>query len=284
MIRRGNGNWRQTSKFHYLSDEEITQAIEIGSELQRACQLGSDNRLAVLRIDSGSPLHTEEGISKLLAAFGDIAGSAYPVQFADDWYFYFYFEETIQLEAANSWILNCLEAGGIGDGVHMYRPGDCVPLPLQPGFAWLNHQGQIIVRREEISIESALSLLLHDLNKRALSCDTLLVICQTLPEVQSEDLELQLCCEAPEVIDSELPEENYPTLPDKQGLSVLAVETPQPDTKDIPGGFLQLAIPMDIKPTVSEEKSSRAPPRNIRNYVSRRKASTVDERSANGDL
>lgn len=158
-----------------------------------------------------------------------------------------------------------------------------MPLPLQPGFAWLNTLGQVIVRREEISLESALALFIHDFNKNALSAETILTVPQMDSDISQQHLELQVYCEEPAASSFEPPAEPLATLHDEREPSFHPGETSS-DNEDMPGRFIQLAISMDLKPRVSEGKPTRAPPRNIRNHVSRRAAPIVDERSPSGSL
>lgn len=169
--------WRAVSRFHYLSDDEIVDSIQINSKINRAVRLENATQFMVIAAKEGSRYRSIENIAPLKRDLASAFLQFRHYQSDEDWYLYLFLDDWIRTDVASSLIADWLmrrgfELGALG--LEVLKNGDILPLPLQPRFAWLNDQCQIVVRREQISLESALALFLADLDKSALSIERLI--------------------------------------------------------------------------------------------------------------
>lgn len=170
-IRRGQGNWHSTSQFYCLSDDEIIHSLNTRSDVHRGCRFDATTRFAAIRIPVDSPYLDATGLCAIRTALDSIATSIKLFKYAEELYLYIFFTEPVSSCDVAAILLTRLTKAGIevSDSTVEIHPSDrALPLPLQPGFAWLNATGQIIVHRDDISLESAISLFLFDIRKHAI--------------------------------------------------------------------------------------------------------------------
>ncbi len=175
-----SGRWIELSRFHNLSDEEVIEALNPESKVLRACRADDQTSFLAITIQTISYYSSQEGLNHLrecLKLSGVERAKLY--QSSDDCalnLFIFLDQPTPSSEAA-SLLSRALRRHGIVPGtaglkVFPSEEGFC--LPLQPGFAWLNDDGQIIVTREQITLEAALALFFADFQKYRISTEGLI--------------------------------------------------------------------------------------------------------------
>lgn len=175
-----SGRWIESSRFHSLSDEEVLDALNPESKVLRACRADDVTSFLVITIQTVSYYSSAEGLNHLrecLKAIGVERTKLY--QSSDECalnLFIFLDQPTSSSEAA-SLLSRALRRHGIVPGtaglnVFPSESGFC--LPLQPGFAWLNDDGQVIVSREQITLEAALALFFADFQKNRISTEALI--------------------------------------------------------------------------------------------------------------
>ncbi len=165
-----SGNWRQTNRYHRLTDQEIFETLQASTKLFRAHQFDTKTRYLVLRISHDSNLFNLDSIVLLRKQLQALSIDPRHYQFDDDWYLYILFSDWIDSTQASSalseWLRQRSYEIGPG-GLQIYPTNGVIPFPLQVGFSWLNEYCQTIVHRNDLSIEEALSLFLSDLDKNA---------------------------------------------------------------------------------------------------------------------
>lgn len=173
----GESGWLSANDAWQLTDSEILKAI---SCVHPKCFLGTRaskaSRYAVLDIDAGSKYHSLQGlnsITALLTKAGIDQTNLYRSSESNGWHLYIFFdspissrdlrEQLVQLFQLHDFevakgtleIFPHLGSGSIGQGLR---------LPLQPGWAWLNHD-TLTVRddRFDMSPMEALLTFLRDI-------------------------------------------------------------------------------------------------------------------------
>lgn len=171
-IKRGKeGGWRQTSQFHHLADEEILEAISGKATFQRACMADKQTRFVTIMLDKDSYYLTVEGLGKIrdcLRCLGVNQLKLYSLEELEQWQLYAFFEETVDSERVSTLLSAWLRRNGIVPGtagVSLFPGPEPFCMPLQPGFSWINDNGQVIVSRNEVSPEAALALFMSDMER-----------------------------------------------------------------------------------------------------------------------
>jgi len=179
-IKRGKeGDWRQTSQFHHLSDDEILEAIGGQSTFTRACMADKNTRFVTILLASDSYYRSPEGLGKLRDCFRCVGVNQiklYMFQESDQWQLFAFFSKEIDSANITSLISAWLRRNGIVPGTAgvSLHPGDeALCLPLQSGFCWINDNGHIIVSRNEVSPEAALGLFVSDIERTETDGDEL---------------------------------------------------------------------------------------------------------------
>jgi len=270
-IKRGSGDWRSISQFHFLSDGEILQCLKGESELQRACRFDTKTRFAAIQIPAGSCYYEVDELSRVSGALGSIAPNIKLFQYAEDRYLYIFFTEPLHSADVSIALSECLTKAGFKistSTISVYPTDDALPLPLQPGFAWLNAAGQIIVRREDVTLESAISLFLFDCHKNAINPTFFF---SAIAEAAAEHGHALLTST---VSDSEILPECTGDHTSPESAAFDQNEKPRVEehkARSLDENLIQLTNPLSPalgcsgRDTLSEKK--RAPPSNIRKYV-----------------
>lgn len=173
QIKRGElKEWKDTSRYHYLTDEEILESLTGESGIQRAFRSDALTRFVVITIDKES-YYREAGLLKLrdcLMRAGVNHPKLYSASDSDQWQLFVFLEKPVRAdrvsEAMKKWLRrNNIIPGTAGIGVF---PGSgSLTIPLQPGFEFLNEAGVVIAKRDEITLEAALALFLADMTRAA---------------------------------------------------------------------------------------------------------------------
>ena len=166
----GCRNWTTISKHFPLPDETILAAIDGKKSEIYGLKFGDETRFAVLDIDKNSQYRNALELGNLqtkLAAVGLIA-KPYRSSESGGWHLYIFFEEWANRDQVQRCLSDWLRAHGyeIRNGVLEVNPsGMGLRLPLQPGFAWLDNEGNLIRTREELTRNEAIASFVLDLEK-----------------------------------------------------------------------------------------------------------------------
>ena len=178
--KSSKGDWHETSRFHHLSDEEIVEAIAGQSSFQRAVSADATTAFLALTIDEGSFYRSEDGLARIrscLAAAGLGDCRMYKASDSEQWQIVVFFIRPVSTgkvrQALDSWMRRNGIVPGTA-GVDLVPGASVFPLPLQPGFCFLNDSGQIIAQRDEISLEAALALFIADIGRTVINGSKLL--------------------------------------------------------------------------------------------------------------
>lgn len=170
--RLDSSTWRVMSQFHYLSDEEIRRSIVDQSPYIRACSFDVQTSFAVVVLPAASRYNNAEQFQRLkkaLTGFG-LEPRPYKAAGSDDIHIYVFFDqlhETAEISRRVSSLLMHAGFENCPETLVASLINQQLPLPLQPGFAWLNDHLQVRVSRDEISFESALAMFLSDVSRYA---------------------------------------------------------------------------------------------------------------------
>jgi len=156
-----------------LFDALILRAIsDTRRGLFRGCFSSHKTMFAVLDIDIQSKYRNETELKKLqaiLAAVG-LYGILYRSSESGGWHLYLpldEWEDSEEIETTLKTWLKCLGYEIAGGQLEVFPSGNGLRLPLQKGFAWLNPDGSIKVRREEITEDEALASFVQDFENNA---------------------------------------------------------------------------------------------------------------------
>ncbi len=172
LIKRGKaGDWRETSQFHHLSDEEILESISGQATFMRACMADKNTRFVTILLDKDSYYRTTEGLNKIRDCFrclGVNQMKLYMLQDSEQWQLYAFFATPVNSDNVANLVSAWLRRNGIVPGTAglSVHPGvEPLCFPLQAGFCWINDNGRVIVARNEVSPEAALGLFISDIER-----------------------------------------------------------------------------------------------------------------------
>ena len=133
---------------------------------------GKQTRFAVLDIDQGSKYHSPLELQKLqtkLAAV-ELKATTYRSSDSNGWHLYLFWQDWADCgdlqETLKAWLYS--QGYEIRNGtLEIFPSGNGLRLPMQPGFAWLDDNGEVIAERKELAIEAAISRFLCELKNNA---------------------------------------------------------------------------------------------------------------------
>ncbi|MBX9692898.1 MAG: hypothetical protein K2Z81_10980 [Cyanobacteria bacterium] len=134
---------------------------------------GEQTSFAVLDIDAGSNYHNARELKQLrcrLASIGLLETSLFQSSYSGGWHLYISFSELAPCKEVEKALKAWLKSHGYdirGGQLEVFPSGNALRLPLQPGFAWLNEDAELITEREELTTDAALSRFLFDLKAAA---------------------------------------------------------------------------------------------------------------------
>jgi hypothetical protein len=191
--RLKGGGWRQVSRFHYVSDQEVFEALENNAINLRAVSLNELSSCLVVEIPADSRFYAADQFAQLLEILRSVSlePRAYKAAGSDAIHLYLMLTEKVSLVDACNALSKLFDRATLqlneGD-LNVFGPDQLVTLPLQAGFAWLADDLQIKVLRDEIPMESAIALFTADLSKAASPPETLMALLSTtVPEVGADE-------------------------------------------------------------------------------------------------
>jgi|LakMenEpi03Aug12_release.lakeMendotaPanAssembly.Ray.scaffolds.fasta_scaffold25853_8 hypothetical protein len=167
---RGQENWKT---WHKLEDHQILGVIANGGRgIFRGCHWDAKTRYAVLDLDETSKYYNKENLAELLTAVDQVGLKANVYQSSDSggWHLYIPLADWEQSRDVEQTLKRWLKARGYelkGGQLEVFPSGNALRLPLQPGFAWLNAEGDLIRSREELGRDEAITAFLTDLEVNA---------------------------------------------------------------------------------------------------------------------
>lgn len=163
---------RWSQKKGILRDFQVIGVIEDGGRgLWRGCYWGEETKFAVLDIDHGSQYRTTQELEKLreILAGVSLTYTGYRSSESGGWHLYLPFTEWESSKEVETTLKKYLKIRGYelkGGVLEVFPSGNALRLPLQPGFAWLNENGEVETRREDIRRDEALRRFLTDLQTK----------------------------------------------------------------------------------------------------------------------
>jgi hypothetical protein len=154
--------WREISRFHYLSDDEIIESLQTDAKLHRAIQLDNTTRFLVISIPFSSPYHNSDDLICLRRSLNTWSIKTVTYQSDDDWHLYIFFDRPVSVNTCSDLIDRWSRTSGFILSDHTLQFLTVVPLPLQAGFSWLDDLGQVTMKREALTIDQALQHFLAD--------------------------------------------------------------------------------------------------------------------------
>lgn len=165
----GEKRWKQW--YRPLTDSQIVGVMSNeGRGLYRGCYFGKETRYGVLDIDKGSQYHSQEALTKLLQRFSllGLELTSYQSSESGGWHLYFFFSSFVLSQEVERVIKNYLRLCGyeLACGtLEVFPSGNALRLPLQKGFGWLDSDGKLVRKREELTADEAISSFLSDFTK-----------------------------------------------------------------------------------------------------------------------
>lgn len=151
------------SRHGTLDDETILEAVSLSSDTTWGSRWGQQTRFAVLDIDETSQHHNELGLARLrhlLASVGFDSPQLYQSSDSTGWHLYLSFSTWVNCEELHKTLREWLTAEGlkIKQGqLELFPSNNGLRLPLQRGFAWLDDQGAVKLRREDLTVDEAIA-------------------------------------------------------------------------------------------------------------------------------
>ena len=156
-----------------LLDAQISGVVsDEGRGLFRGCYWAHKTRHAVFDLDIDSRYHNAAELQKLQAHLSAVGlyGILYKSSDSGGWHLYFPFSDWVESDEVNQTLktwLKSLQYEIVSGQLEIFPSGNALRLPLQKGFAWLNPDGSIKVRREEIREDEALASFLQDFEENS---------------------------------------------------------------------------------------------------------------------
>ena len=165
----GQRRWMQWTK--PLLDSQILGVMsDEGRGLLRGCYWGETTQHGVIDIDIKSQYHNAEWLKQITADFACVGLDVIPYQSSETggWHLYLSFESAVLSKEVETKIKDYLRFRSyqIASGtLEVFPSGNALRLPLQRGFAWLTLDGNVKVKREQLTQNEAIATFLKDLDQ-----------------------------------------------------------------------------------------------------------------------
>ena len=168
----GSKSWVTISKHWPLPNETILAAVAGTERDVYGLRWGDQTRFAVLDVDAGGKYHDAQALKNLLEILAGVSLTATVYQSSDSggWHVYLFLSQWENCNEVQETLRAWLTANGYeirGGQLEIFPSGNGLRLPLQSGFAWLDHTGAVLDRRENLTTNDAISRFLKDLEARA---------------------------------------------------------------------------------------------------------------------
>lgn len=168
----GCKSWTTISKHWPLPDETILAAVAGKERNVYGLRWADQTRFAVLDIDAGGRYHSAQELQRLLEILAGVSLTATLYQSSDSggWHIYVFLDQWETSNEVQETLRAWLVANGYeirGGQLEIFPSGNGLRLPLQAGFAWLDDNGVVLERRENLTTDDAIIRFLNDLEARA---------------------------------------------------------------------------------------------------------------------
>lgn len=164
----GESTWK-VSRFK-LATGLIDAAVSAECDTFYGSFWDTQTRFAVLDVDKDSKYHNAQELQRLrenLANIGLSGNVLFQSSESNGWHLYIPFFELAPSKDVEQSLKAWLKRLGYdirGGQLEIFPSGNGLRLPLQRGFAWLDHCGEVLLKREDLQLQAALSRFLFDLN------------------------------------------------------------------------------------------------------------------------
>lgn len=145
----------------------------------------------MLDIDAGSQYHNELSLARLrqvLACVGFNKPKMYQSSDSEGWHVYLFLHQWADSQGVQKALKKWLSAQAfeIRTGqLEIFPSNNGLRFPLQPGFAWLDEQGKLVIKRDELTTDEAINRFLDDIDNSAHNWE----LCKSLIETQLRAIE-----------------------------------------------------------------------------------------------
>jgi hypothetical protein len=157
--------WREISQFHYLSDDEIIESLQLSAKLHRAVRLNNAACFIIISIPSSSPYRNSDQIARLRDSMKSRSINTVLYQSDEDWHLYIFFKHQILVNNYAQLIRKWTSDSGFNlsdETLQVFDSDSVVPLPLHSEFSWLNDLCQVTLKRSELTLEESIQHFLKD--------------------------------------------------------------------------------------------------------------------------
>jgi len=250
----GGTAWRAMSQFHYLEDDSILGSLGGSSKNIRACLLNKKTSYLALSCttgDEGIDFDVARAVVKQLRDAG-LKPNLYKESGSNAIQIFLAFSEPVETNDAAQTISSFLK----NKAVVIHDTERPFVLPLQQGFAWFNDNFSIKVECDQIAIDAAMAMFLHDLNSNSMPSDVLEslanteeTLCTTATPVV-ETIELTGFEVQQPIVEETLTESSEAALvndiQESEGISLPPADLPGVATQvQVPGSQQLLLFPVD---------------------------------------
>lgn len=162
--------WRVMSQFHYLEDEAIVSSLGNSAKNIRACLSDKRARYIVLSIaERGDGAHIDiakDAVERLHSA--GMKPNIYRESGSSSIQIFLAFSGLVDIAHTAEAVARFMQLENMT--AHSETP---FVLPLQQGFAWLNQDLSVKVECDQIALEAAMAMFLHDIELNAMPADFL---------------------------------------------------------------------------------------------------------------
>jgi len=168
-------DWEWRTRF--LRDAQLLGVIsDEGRGLFRGSAWAHKTRFAVFDIDPGSRYQTAQELQKLTSLLAAVGLTAKPYQSSSrgGWHLYLFFDDWADSDEVKNTLKAWLKAHGYqiqGGTLEVFPSGNGLRFPLQHGFGWLDQNGELTKRREDLEQDEALAAFLIDMDANARNWD-----------------------------------------------------------------------------------------------------------------
>ncbi|MGD9683535.1 MAG: hypothetical protein AB7W16_20405 [Candidatus Obscuribacterales bacterium] len=167
----GKSNWKQLSKYAYLTDEKLISVVDGQVELPMAFNFDTKARFVVLLIEVEDKLSRATIFDSTIEALSTIGCNRTPSYIVNELghiHLYLNFDRSPDHARLKGLLDTWLRLSSLETHVRVLGPNDLIEVPLQPYFTWIQAGLKAIVRRRDIALDAAISMFMSDIRKSRL--------------------------------------------------------------------------------------------------------------------